>query len=82
MFKIIKNFSWIILSSFLCFLLGIFTFLTFIDQSFIPLTNINLQTLLILDIILLLFFFYLIFRNVLRIYTAQKKKQDWIKNKH
>tara|TARA_B110000211_G_scaffold235024_1_gene308609 strand:+ start:10748 stop:12526 length:1779 start_codon:yes stop_codon:yes gene_type:complete len=75
MFKIIKNFKWIILSSFLCFLLGIFTFLTFIDQSFIPLTNINLQTLLILDIILLLFFFYLIFRNVLRIYTAQKKSK-------
>ncbi|MDC0344474.1 ATP-binding protein, partial [Pelagibacteraceae bacterium] len=41
----------------------------------IPLTNINLQTLLILDIILLLFFFYLIFRNVLRIYTAQKKSK-------
>ena len=75
MFKIIKNFSWIILSSFLCFLLGILTFLTFIDQGFIPLTNINLQTLLILDIILLLFFFYLIFRNVLRIYTAQKKSK-------
>ena len=38
MFKIIKNFNWIILSSFLCIFMGIVTFLTFINEGFIDLT--------------------------------------------
>ena len=63
MFKIIKNFNWIILSSFLCIFMGIVTFLTFINEGFISLTDKNLQTLLIIDIILLLVFFTLIFKN-------------------
>ena len=46
MFKIIKNFNWIILSSFLCIFMGIVTFLTFINEVFVPLTDNNLQTLL------------------------------------
>ena len=49
MFKIIKNFNWIIASSFLCIFLGILTFLTFINEGFIPLTDKNLQILLITD---------------------------------
>ena len=57
MFKIIKNFNWIILSSFLCIFMGIVTFLTFINEGFVPLTDRNLQTLLIIDISLLLIFF-------------------------
>ena len=57
MFKIIKNFNWIILSSFLCIFMGIVTFLTFINEGFVPLTDKNLQTLLIIDIFLLLIFF-------------------------
>ena len=51
MFKIIKNFNWIILSSFLCIFMGIVTFLTFINEGFIPLTDQNLQVLLITDTI-------------------------------
>ena len=43
MFKIIKNFNWIILSSFLCIFMGIVTFLTFINEGFVPLTDKNLQ---------------------------------------
>ena len=39
MFKIIKNFNWIILSSFTCIFLGILTFLTFINEGFVPLTE-------------------------------------------
>ena len=62
MFKIIKNFNWIILSSFLCIFMGIVTFLTFINEGFVPLTDKNLQTLLIIDIFLLLIFFSLIFK--------------------
>ena len=73
MFKIIKNFNWIILSSFLCIFMGIVTFLTFINEGFVPLSDQNLQTLLIIDIILLLIFFTLIFKNFYRFYNTGKK---------
>ena len=75
MFRIIKNFNWIILSSFLCIFMGIVTFLTFINEGFIQLTDKNLQTLLIIDIFLLLVFFGLIFRNFYRFYYAGKKNK-------
>jgi len=75
MFKIIKNFNWIILSSFLCIFMGIVTFLTFIDEGFVPLTDENLQTLLIIDIFLLLIFFTLIFKNFYRFYYTGKKNK-------
>ncbi len=75
MFKIIKNFNWIILSSFLCIFMGIVTFLTFINEGFVPLTDKNLQTLLIIDILLLLVFFGLIFKNFYRFYYTGKKNK-------
>jgi len=75
MFKIIKNFNWIILSSFLCIFMGIVTFLTFINEGFVPLTDKNLQNLLILDIFLLLLFFSLIFKNFYRFYYTGKKNK-------
>ena len=75
MFKIIKNFNWIILSSFLCIFMGIVTFLTFINEGFVPLTDKNLQNLLIIDIFLLLIFFGLIFRNFYRFYYTGKKNK-------
>jgi len=75
MFKIIKNFNWIILSSFLCIFMGIVTFLTFINEGFVPLTDKNLQNLLIVDIFLLLLFFTLIFRNFYRFYYTGKKNK-------
>ena len=75
MFKIIKNFNWIILSSFLCIFMGIVTFLTFINEGFVPLTDRNLQTLLIIDISLLLIFFSLIFKNFYRFYYTGKKNK-------
>ena len=73
MFKIIKNFNWIILSSFLCIFMGIVTFLTFINEGFVPLSDKNLQILLAVDIILLLIFFTLIFKNFYRFYYTGKK---------
>ena len=75
MFKIIKDLNWIIASSILCIFLGIITFLTFINQGFIPLTDKNLQILLIIDIVLLLVFFGLIFKNILRLYSAGKRNK-------
>jgi len=75
MFKIIKNFKWIIISSFICIFMGIITFLTFINEGFIPLTDQNLQTLLIIDIFLLIIFFTLIFKNFYRFYYVGKKNK-------
>ncbi len=75
MFKIIKNFNWIILSSFLCIFMGIVTFLTFINEGFVTLTDKNLQTLLIIDLFLLFIFFTLIFKNFFRFYNAGKKNK-------
>ncbi|MDC0339738.1 ATP-binding protein [Pelagibacteraceae bacterium] len=75
MFKIIKNFNWIISSSFLCIFMGIVTFLTFINEGFVPLTDKNLQILLVIDIILLLVFFTLIFKNFYRFYDTGKKEK-------
>ncbi len=76
MFKIIKNFNWIILSSFTCIFLGLLTFLTFINEGFVPLTEKNILLLLSLDVILLLIFFYLIFRNFFRFYTAGRNNKS------
>ena len=76
MFKIIKNFNWIILSSFTCIFLGIVTFLTFINEGYIPLTEENILTLLSIDIILLLIFFYLIFKNFFRFYLSGKENKS------
>ena len=55
--------------------MGIVTFLTFINEGFVTLTDQNLQTLLIIDIILLLIFFTLIFRNFYRFYYTGKKNK-------
>ena len=55
--------------------MGIVTFLTFINEGFVPLTDENLQTLLIIDILLLLIFFGLIFRNFYRFYYTGKKNK-------
>ena len=75
MLKILKAYNWIILSSFLCIFLGIITFLTFINEGFIPLNDKNLQVLLILDIILLVVFFYLIFKSFYRLYYTGKRNK-------
>ena len=76
MFKIIKNFNWIILSSFLCIFMGIVTFQTFINVGFVVLTDQNLQILLIIDIILLIIFFTLIFKNFYIFFFSEKKNKS------
>ena len=55
--------------------MGIVTFLTFINEGFVALTDQNLQNLLIIDIFLLLLFFTLIFRNFSRFYYTGKKNK-------
>ena len=76
MFKIIRNFNWIILSSFLCIFMGIVTFLTFINEGFVPLTDNNLQTLLIIDIVLLLLFLALSLKIFIDFIMQEKKIRE------
>ncbi len=64
MLKFIRKNIFIILIFIITLFLGFLTFLTFIDKSFIELTDINLQYLLISNILLLLVFFSMIFIEI------------------
>ena len=82
MIDFIKKNIFIILIFLISLLLGFITFLTFIDKSFLKLSDDNLQLLLIGNIALLIFLFFMIFsevRNSLKIdvdargYKANRK---------
>ena len=75
MIKILKDFRWIIIFSVACILLGVLTFLTFINAGFIPLNEENLQILLLLDLILTLIFFGLIFKASYKIFIKRKQNK-------
>ena len=64
MLRFIKQNIFIILIFLVTLSVGFLTFLTFIDKSFIELNEVNLQYLLILNVILLIIFFYIIFREI------------------
>ena len=64
MIDLIKKNLFIILIFLITLTLGFITFLTFIDKSFLKLTDQNLELLLTANIILLILFFYLIFKEV------------------
>ena len=64
MFDFIKKNIIIALIFIITLSLGFLTFLTFIDKSFIKLSDENLQILLIINVVLLILFFFLIFREV------------------
>ena len=73
MIHTIKNNKWVILTLLTCILLGTITFFTFINQSFIKLNDFNLQILLIIDAVLLILFFLLIFRETFTAFKDKKK---------
>ena len=56
-----------------CVLLGVLTFFTFINRSFIKLNDFNLQILLFVDVIILIIFFILIFIQIYKIVRERKK---------
>ncbi len=64
MFEFLKKNIFIIILSSITLFLGFLTFLTFIDRSFIELNQNNLQNLLIVNILLLLSLFILIFLEI------------------
>ena len=75
MFKTIKNFKWFFTVSFLCVLLGVFTFITFINQNFIFLNKNNLQYLLILDVLLLGVFLVLLVIETSKLFSKYSLKR-------
>jgi two-component system, NtrC family, nitrogen regulation sensor histidine kinase NtrY len=64
MIEFIKKNIFLISIFFITLLLGFITFLTFIDKSFIKLSDQNLQVLLLGNVTLLLLFFFMIFKEV------------------
>ena len=64
MFQFIKVNIFIAIIFVVSLSVGFLTFLTFIDKSFIELTETNLQYLLLANIALLIVFFYIIFREI------------------
>jgi two-component system nitrogen regulation sensor histidine kinase NtrY len=74
MINTIKNFKWFFGVSFLCVLLGVFTFITFISQNFIFLNENNLQYLLILDVALLVIFLIFLIKETSKIFFEYKSK--------
>jgi len=64
MFRFIKQNFFIALIFIVTLSIGFLTFLTFINKSFIDLNEVNLQYLLILNVVLLIIFFYIIFREI------------------
>tara|TARA_Y100000590_G_scaffold127688_1_gene145979 strand:+ start:13963 stop:15744 length:1782 start_codon:yes stop_codon:yes gene_type:complete len=73
MIHTIKNTKWVIATTLVCVLLGILTFFTFINKSFIDLNEKNLQILLIFDLLLLVLFFSLIIRETFIIIKKRRK---------
>jgi len=64
MFRFIKDNIFITIIFLVTLSVGFLTFLTFINKSFIELTETNLQYLLLANIALLIIFFYIIFREI------------------
>ena len=71
----IKNFKSVVALSFVCIFLCILTFLAFIDPKLLFFSEVNLQFLLILDVILLIIFLFIIFRKGYNLYYINKKKK-------
>ena len=75
MTHIIKNYKWVIATSFICIIFGLLTFFTFTNQSFITLKDFNLQILLVIDLILLALFFTLVFVESFKFFNNRKKSK-------
>ncbi len=73
MIHIIKNYKWVIASSLISLAFGLLTFFTFINQSFISLNDLNLQILLIVDLVLLILFFFLVISKTYKILSERRK---------
>ena len=71
----IKKFKWFFGVAAISILLGIFTFLTFINQNFLFLNKNNLQYLLALDVTLLVIFFFLLIKESSNLFSQYSVKK-------
>ncbi len=76
MLQLINKNKLIIITFLITLFLGVTTFLTFIDRSFIELNEDNLQNLLILDLIVVLIFFFLILFEIFNVIKSKSEKQS------
>ena len=74
MFNKLKNFKLVIFLSVVCISLCILTFLSFINPKLLFFSNLNLQFLLILDLVLLIALLFIIFKKVSNLYFLTKNK--------
>ena len=72
MLNTIKNFKWFFTISFISILLGLLTFVTFINQKLIFLNEDYLQYLLILDVTVLILFLMLLVRETTKLFLKIK----------
>ena len=75
MLQLINKNKIVIVTFIITLFLGVLTFLTFIDRSFIDLNDKNLQNLLIIDLFIVLFFFVLILFEIYKITNRDKNKK-------
>ena len=79
MFNTIKSFKWFFTIAIISILLGIFTFIAFLNQSLFFLNEENLQYLLLLDSIVLIIFLIILTREVSKIFLEYKEKKTGAK---
>ncbi len=75
MLNTIKSFKWFLTISVISVLLGVFTFIAFINQNLIFLNESNLQYLLILDSVVLIIFLIFLLREVSKLFLQYKSKK-------
>tara|TARA_Y100001958_G_C21232723_1_gene558643 strand:+ start:64 stop:1842 length:1779 start_codon:yes stop_codon:yes gene_type:complete len=76
MLNTIKNFKWFFTISFISILLGLLTFITFINQKLIFLNEDYLQYLLILDVTVLILFLILLVRETSKLFFKIKSGKE------
>ena len=79
MLNTIKSFKWFFTIAIIAVLLGIFTFVAFLNQSLIFLNEQNLQYLLILDSIVLIIFLIFLVKETSKIFLNYKEKKTGAK---
>tara|TARA_B100001996_G_scaffold310065_1_gene251765 strand:- start:1083 stop:2864 length:1782 start_codon:yes stop_codon:yes gene_type:complete len=75
MLNTIKSFKWFFAIAVISVLLGIFTFIAFLNQGLFFLNEQDLQYLLILDLVVLVIFLVFLVREVSRIFFQYKEKK-------
>jgi len=74
MLDFIKKNKWVFVIFSISLLLGILTFFTFINESFIESSYFNFQTLLVIDLALVLVFFLIIVREIYRLFKDKEHR--------